>query len=98
MAKSKAQYAFIYALLDPRDHRTRYVGTAIDPLKRFYNHHMQGQDNTTLPWVLELAHHDKEPILWIVKRTLRGDRWDCERRHIEDMKPDLNVLKKEVGI
>lgn len=93
MARTRAQFVYIYALVEP-DYTVRYVGMSFDPLNRFYNHHCMGQDGATAKWILTQKLQEKEPLLVILERVRREQKCEAEREWIGKLKPDLNKLKK----
>jgi hypothetical protein len=74
----------IYALIDPRDERVRYVGESKSPRQRFGLHCAQPQ-RSTRAWMRDLRRHGLRPIL----RVLDGP--ETEHQWIERLRPDLNV-------
>ncbi len=58
----------IYALVDPRDHTTRYVGRSDDVQYRLYHHlHGIGDSRQTRRWIKELLQQGLSPILQILE-------------------------------
>jgi hypothetical protein len=67
------QPRYIYALIDPRDNTTRYIGMSVDIQKRFYQH-LRGQcGRHTWYWVRELQQLGTSPVLQILEVVYRDD-------------------------
>ncbi len=53
---------FIYALIDPRDSKVRYIGSSVNPKGRF-DSHMASPSRALRPWLEELASCGLQPRL-----------------------------------
>jgi hypothetical protein len=60
------QYA-VYALIDPRDHRIRYIGIAVDVQKRYYQHLHGFCNKYVRQWIKELQGVGLCPALQILE-------------------------------
>jgi len=56
---------WIYALVDPRDRRIRYIGQSKDVESRLYQH-IHKPLNSTRQWIVELRDRDLEPQLIVL--------------------------------
>lgn len=86
----------IYALLDPRDRRPRYVGKTTRPSRRIRQHINYPNSAGMRRWIAELATLNLFPIMDILE-VCHGESWeDRERFHIaqhrEKFHELLNVL------
>lgn len=53
-ANKKTAVHYVYALIDPRDERVRYIGCSIDPYKRLVSHLYSGDLFNVREWSREL--------------------------------------------
>lgn len=84
---------FIYALVDPRDGRIRYVGKANDPRLRLRRHVVgRNEGNRKAEWILELWSKGLRPKLRILEEVPHAEWQDAEKRWIAKLKPPLNSL------
>jgi hypothetical protein len=73
----------VYALVDPRDNRVRYVGATKKPLKVRLNGHMTNPARRIRTWVDALAAGGLMPrIEPITENVPMDDLWDLERAEI----------------
>lgn len=75
----------IYALIDPRDSRTRYIGKARDSKKRYKGHMSETRRSTPVyKWISELRSEGMVPVMHVIATCSDGDWPDVERKAIED--------------
>lgn len=60
--------AFIYALLDPRDNKIKYIGKSKDPKTRFRKHLTQKGNTFKHKWISFLLDNSMTPILNIIEK------------------------------
>jgi len=65
-AKKKSDVHFVYALIDPRDERVRYIGCSLDPWKRLPAHGTNADLHDVYSWVRELKSIGLTPRLAIL--------------------------------
>ena len=71
--KRSHQPRYIYALIDPRDNTTRYIGMSVQIQKRYYQH-LRGQcGRHTWYWVRELQQLGTSPVLQILEVVYRDN-------------------------
>lgn len=76
------QEYIVYALIDPRDNATRYIGMAIDPGRRVENHHRCGGP-AKVAWVKALTAEGLKPRVVHLERIVgRKDGLAAERFQI----------------
>ena len=63
----------IYALIDPHDNTTRYIGISKDAEFRFYRHLRGGCGQRTMHWIDELEQSGVRSILQILETVYRED-------------------------
>jgi len=84
---------YIYALIDPRDERVRYVGQAVNPARRFRKHLTDKRfSNRKRAWIDELILLEKEPIMEVIEECQKGTVGEREQywiTHFRDLHPDL---------
>lgn len=62
---------YIYALVDPRDHRIRYIGKTDNPKRRLRSHMRDAREGKTdhkSRWIASLIREDLSPIIKIMER------------------------------
>lgn len=76
-------YTYIYALVDPRDHRVRYVGATTEPRRRF-NAHICGdevrQHTYKARWVRVVLRANLRPVM-VVLETCEDAVWETREDH-----------------
>jgi len=88
---------YIYALIDPRDERVRYVGQAVNPARRYRDHLAQKNTSTRKrDWIDELILLGLAPIIKVIEQCQKGNvdkreiHWIAHHRNLNtDL---LNVL------
>ena len=92
MAYSTEERSVIYALVDPRDGRVRYIGKAKDAQKRLKGHLRETRRHSPLySWIAALKKQDLMPSCEILE-TCVGDWRDAEKKLIAEYRekfPDL---------
>lgn len=69
----------IYALIDPRDDRIRYIGKTDNMLKRYGNHLCPSNSRKrrhVSAWILSLRRKGLKPMVSIVQYIKEGDNWE----------------------
>jgi hypothetical protein len=97
---------YIYALVDPRDNKTRYVGVTKDPLNRFRSHLRVNQSvmrhgKKRCEWIAELREGRLAPKMIILEES-DWDNWQKAEqwwiRHMRETGYDLlNVNNGGIG-
>jgi hypothetical protein len=72
---------FIYALVDPRNNRIRYIGKAIDIYKRLSQHLREKSDTRKGRWIKSLLASGHKPTL-VILEEVEGNWEDAERKWI----------------
>lgn len=73
------QYAFVYALCDPRGGEVRYVGVTVDPEGRYEDHLWYQGILAMRPWLEELFALNLYPEMRILARVPYRIRFRAER-------------------
>lgn len=81
----------IYALIDPRTEKVRYVGRSINPTARLGAHLGNSQipnakSKRMMAWLAELAAADAAPVMKVVAEEGTEAEW------IERLQPDINTM------
>lgn len=83
---------FIYALVDPRDNRIRYIGKSVNVIKR-YKQHLRSEYKDGSPkktkWIKELLAQGLSPCLGSIEKTDLDNWQDAERSWICRLRPQL---------
>lgn len=79
-----AKKTYIYALLDPRDGRTFYIGKSNNPKLRLLSHLEDGINPQKTAWIKELAEIGLTPNLSILKSVSMTEWQEAERSAILD--------------
>ena len=74
-----ARRAFIYALTDPRDGQIRYVGKALNPNRRLWQHITRKDTSHKCSWILGLKSCGLQPNLEILEEVDELSWADSER-------------------
>lgn len=76
---------YIYALIDPRDDKIRYIGKSIDPDQRYIQHLNDKKSNKAkVGWINRMANRGYEPTLKVLevaneRNWEERERWWIER-------------------
>ena len=73
----------IYGLVDPRTHEVRYVGAAVNPLRRRSEHLAEARSGSTTPkavWLRELLGCGLEPEVRLLAQTTRAAWREVEQQ------------------
>lgn len=70
LRQAEEQYQ-IYALIDPRDNITRYIGISRDAMVRYYQHITAPCSRKTLRWIEELGKLGLHPVLQLLETIRR---------------------------
>jgi hypothetical protein len=62
---------YIYALVDPRNHKTRYIGISNDAQLRYDQHINGGSNKQVWRWIYELKSSGKSPVLQVLETVYR---------------------------
>lgn len=85
---------YVYALVDPRDGETRYVGCASDPDARLASHLWEldnlGPSNDRLRWLYELREYGYSPTLTVLEEV--GLDWRSREKYWISQFPRLTNI------
>jgi hypothetical protein len=70
MQRDDKQY-YIYALIDPRNHQTRYIGISNDAQLRYDQHINGGSNKQVWQWIYELKSSGRSPVLQVLETVYR---------------------------
>lgn len=92
MAYSLEERSVIYALIDPRDGRVRYIGKAKDAQKRLKGHMRETRRRSPLySWIASLKKQGLQPSCEILL-TCVGDWCEAEKRLIAEYREKFSDL------
>ena len=92
MAYSLEERSVIYALIDPRDGRVRYIGKAKDAQKRLKGHMRETRRRSPLySWIASLKKRGLQPSCEILL-TCVGDWREAEKRLIAEYREKFSDL------
>ncbi len=75
-------FAFVYAFLDRENLQPYYIGSAIDPVRRLYNHIMQPTTKASRHIARKISETGKYPLIDILERVDHTRRDDREKHWI----------------
>jgi hypothetical protein len=97
----------IYALVDPRDNTTRYVGASANPGSRLSAHISSASTNCVgnkelVAWIRDVLNSSQNPIMKPLESDVSCDQWeDAEKYWIAELTAEghklLNILPGGVG-
>ena len=73
---------YIYALIDPRDQRVRYVGQSVDPERRLAHHLTRYTSIRVWTWTSKLRKLGLRPIVARLAQVVPGARADHVERDV----------------
>ncbi len=76
------QYAFVYALADPRDCSVFYAGVSVNPVQRYYSHKGAYTKDPRSRRIAELKREGLLPRMIILEVVPRGDSFTAEKQWI----------------
>lgn len=89
---------YIYALIDPDTHLTRYIGATRYKDQRKYGHKIEKSNAEKREWYERLSLEGKEPVFTILKECTEEEWRDCEAQYIKEAKDQgLELLNKVPG-
>jgi len=90
---------YIYALIDPRDNSSRYVGMTRDPNKRLYQHRSKSHNEEIKVWASELDDLGLSPTMRILEEVDDGDDWRISETYWvrQALKEGWPILNKKTG-
>ena len=99
MEINKTDIAYIYTLIDPRDHSIRYVGKTIHPRNRLSGHitETRTSDHYKSRWIRSLLNRNLKPIFNIVKICPLSEFVIYETEYIKLYQSDKLTNSDETG-
>jgi len=89
---------FIYALIDPRTDKIRYVGKSNNPQKRLCSHLSKTIDTPKGRWITELKELSLQPIMEILEEVAADDWSDKEKQWIRKLTTEgCNLTNRNPG-
>lgn len=83
---------YIYALVDPRDYATRYVGSSVNPQQRLVSHMRDKFGRRKAEWIAELKSIGLKPKLKVLEKITSGAHDEAEAKWIQHFKHKGMVL------
>ena len=93
------QLFFVYYLRCPKKKTIKYIGASTN-IKRRYDQHLKGRNNSTKKWIIELNSENKTPIIEVVFTGNREESLIKEKELIKEnsSRKLLNILWNYSGI
>lgn len=96
-ARNAKRHRWIYALVDPRDLKPRYVGQSVAPIVRLYQHLSSTTSRGLSAWRRELREQRMRPMLLLLERV-KAEWGDGAEEHwiaagLREGWPLLNVTR-----